>query len=205
MPFQVIPREFAFYDLLEGAADGVAEAAKALLVLVDDLPHAEEHRDRIGDLESRGDELTHQLIARLATTFVVPIDRQDIHQLANGLDDVLDYIDSVADLLVLYKVEELLPTFRPQVMVLVKSAKRVRKGVGKLRSISKVPKAVGDIRRQEREGDWLYRRAVASLYEGDYPPLEVLKWKDLLARVEAGVDRCEDIANTIETVAAKFA
>jgi uncharacterized protein Yka (UPF0111/DUF47 family) len=205
VPFQVIPRDLVFYDLLEASADGVAAGAKELLALVDDLPHAGDHGATITELEQRGDDLTHTLIARLATTFVVPIDRHDIYQLASDLDDVLDSVDSVSDLLVLYGVVEPIPTFRPQVVALVRATKRVRKGVGKLRSISKVPKAVGDIRRQEREGDWLYRRAVASLYAGDYEPLEVMKWKDLLAGVESGVDRCEDIANTIETVAAKFA
>lgn len=203
MPFQVIPRELVFYDLLEASADGVAAGAKELLALVDDPANAAEHAAAIAELEAQGDELTHQLISRLATTFVPPIDRHDIHRLSTDLDDVIDAIDSVADLLVLCGVEEPIPTFRAQVLALYRATKRVRKGVGKLRSMSKVPKAVGDIRRQEREGDWLYRRAVASLYAGDYPPLEVLKWKDLLARVELGVDRCEDIANTIESVAAK--
>jgi uncharacterized protein Yka (UPF0111/DUF47 family) len=118
---------------------------------------------------------------------------------------VLDAIDAVSDLLVLHRIHDPIPAFRPQVVALVRATKRVRKGIGKLRSISKVPKAVSDIRRQEREADWLYRRAVAALYAGDYEPLEVMKWKDLLARVETAVDRCEDIAGTIESVAAKFA
>jgi uncharacterized protein len=91
VPFQVIPRELVFYDLLDEAASNVADGAAELLALVDDLPNASMHAARLRDLEHRGDELTHRIIATLNTTFVVPIDRHDILRLASGLDDVLDY------------------------------------------------------------------------------------------------------------------
>jgi predicted phosphate transport protein (TIGR00153 family) len=205
VPFQVIPRELVFYDLLDEAASNVADGAGELLTLVDDLQNVTVHAARIRDLEHRGDDLTHRIIATLNTTFVVPIDRHDIHRLASALDDVLDYQEGVGDLFELLQISEPFPWFRKQVEVLARTCGAMVRAVADLRDISAVPSAVTAIKRDEREGDWVYRRAVADLYSGDYRPLEVLMWKDLLAQVEAAVDRCEDVANQIESVAAKFA
>jgi uncharacterized protein len=205
VPFQVIPRELVFYDLLDEAARNVADGAGELLILVDDLRDAEAHVRRIRDLEHRGDDLTHRIIATLNTTFVVPIDRHDILRLASALDDVLDYQEGVADLIELLHISEPFPWFRKQVEVLARTCGAVVRAVADLRDIRVVPSAVTAIKRDEREGDWVFRRAVADLYSGDYRPLEVLMWKDLLAQVEAAIDRCEDVSNQIESVAAKFA
>jgi uncharacterized protein len=205
VPFQVIPRDLAFYGLLDRAAENVAAGAGELSALVDDLSHAESHNARIGELEHRGDDLTHEIIAKLNVTFVVPIDRGDIHRLASHMDDVLDSIEAVADLVVLHGITEPIPQFRQQVQVLGRASGSVVRAVGGLRWLHTVDRAVTEIKREEREGDWVYRRAVASLYSGEFRSLEVLMWKDLLEHVEEAVDRCEDIANTIESVAAKFA
>jgi len=203
--FQVIPRELAFYDLLDRAALNVAEGAGELLALVDDLPHASEHAAHIREREAAGDELTHEILNLLATTFVVPIDRHDIHHLASALDDVLDYQEGVGDMIELLAIGEALPSFRMLVEALARTCGAVVRAVGDLRDIRAVPADVAAIKRAEREGDWVYRRAVADLYSGDYRALDVLMWKDLLHQVEAALDRCEDVANQIESVVAKFA
>jgi uncharacterized protein len=205
VPFQVIPRELAFYDMLDRAAAGVEDGSRELLALIEDLPNAGAHADKIVDLEHAGDELTHQIIAKLNTTFVVPIDRGDIHRLASHLDDVLDATEAVSDLVVLHRIDEPLPQFRQQVDVLVRAVACARRAVHLLRTPARARAAIADVKREEREGDWVYRRAVAELFSGDYAAMEVLKWKDLLRQVEAAIDRCEDIANDIESVAAKFA
>jgi uncharacterized protein len=205
LAFQVIPRALVFFDLLDQAVAGVSAGTRELLSLVDDLGHAEAHNARIQDLEHAGDELTHQIIAKLNTTFVVPIDRHDIHHLTSHLDDVLDLVEGVSDLLVLHRLAEPIPQFRQQIEVLVRATDHVVEAVGGLRALRTVHPAIASIKREEREGDWVYRRAVAALYSGNYRPLEVLMWKDLLAQIEAAIDRCEDIANTIESVALKFA
>ncbi len=205
MSFQAIPRERGFFDLLERAADGVAAAARELQALVGDFEHAEDHRDRLEELEHEGDDLTHQVMALLNTTFVVPVDRHDIHLLASSLDDVLDAIEAVADLLVLYRIEEPIPHFRQQADVLVGATKAVTRAVHGLRSMRSMGPLWVDIIRFERDGDHVYRRAVAALYSGDFGPMDVLKWKDVLENVEQAVDRCQDIANTIESIALKYA
>lgn len=205
MPFQVIPRELAFFDLFDRLADGVVLGAVDLAAMVADLPNAERYARRIRDLEHHGDDLTHQIMNLLATTFVVPIDRKDIHTLASSLDDVLDAEEALADLLVLLRIGEPLPQFVQLVDVLQRSATAVAVAVRDLRHFSGLERAIAQIKRHEHEGDWVYRRGVATLYSGGFDPMAVLMWKDLLHEVEGAVDRCEDIANTLESVVLKFA
>jgi len=205
VPFQVIPRERAFYGLLEEAADGVAAGAVELRALVGDLADAEAHSLRIQQLERDGDELTHRIMGLLNTTFVTPIDRHDIHHLASALDDVLDAQEAVADLLVLHRVEQPIPQLRQQVDVLVGATEAVGRAVRSLRSLRSAGRPWVEIARFEREGDHVYRRAVAALYSGDYKAMDVLKWKDIVKEMEAAIDRCEDIANTVESIVLKHA
>ncbi len=205
MPFQAIPRELAFYDLFERAAANVEAGARELLALVDDLPNSAVHGTTIQELEHKGDDLTHEIMGLLNTTFVVPIDRSDIYHLASYLDDVLDHIEAVGDLLVLHGLLEVIPQFRQQVVTLVSASGLVRQAVRGLRHLQTVEHSVGLIKLQEREGDWVYRRAVAALYSGDYKAMDVLKWKDLLQETEDAIDRCEGIGNILESVALKFA
>jgi uncharacterized protein len=205
MPFQVIPRELAFFDLFDRAAAGVVKGVVELGALLEDLGDAERHALRIRDIEHEGDDLTHQIVALLNTTFVTPFDRSDIHSLASSLDDVLDSVEGIADLLVLLRIEKPLPQFGQQVEVLQHAVTWVGVAVRDLRGLHGVESACAEIKRAEREGDWVYRRGVAELYAGDYGAMQVLMWKDLLEQAEVAVDRCEDIANTLESVALKYA
>jgi predicted phosphate transport protein (TIGR00153 family) len=181
----------------------VAEGAGELLALVDDLPNVATHAQSIRELESRGDDLTHQIIATLNQTFVVPIDRHDILHLASALDDVLDYQEGVADLIELLPIEELFPSFRTLVEVLARACDAVVRTVADLQVLRALPPDLAAIKREEREGDFVYRHAVRDLYSGDYRAIDVLMWKDLLHQVEEAIDRCEDVANQIESVVAK--
>jgi predicted phosphate transport protein (TIGR00153 family) len=203
--FQVIPRERSFFDLLERAADTAAIGAQELADLVDDTDAAAAHSARIQELEHDGDDLTHQIMATLNITFVTPFDRQDIHDLASSIDDVLDGQEAVADLLVLLHIDEPLTHLRQQADVLVRATKAVALAVRGLRSIGEVDRLRADINRLEREGDRVYRRAVADLYSGEYKAMDVLKWKDILREMEAAIDSCEDIADVIESIALKQA
>lgn len=203
--FQVIPRELAFYGMFDRAADGVVEGARELAALVNDLPARESHAARIQDLEHAGDDLTHTIVATLNTTFVTPFDRPDIHRLASLLDDVLDAQEAVAELLVLHGIVSPVAQFRELVDVLVRASEAVRTAVSSLRSFRGTDAACAEVRRLEREGDWVYRRAVAALYSGEHRATTVLIWKDLLKEIEGAIDRCEDIANLIESTRLKHA
>ncbi|CAN5676022.1 DUF47 family protein [soil metagenome] len=205
MPFQVIPRELAFFDLFDRAADGMVKAVGDLGVLLSDLGRADHHAERIRKIEEGGDELTHQILELLNTTFVTPIDRKDIHTLASSIDDVLDSTEGLADLLSLLPIREPMPQFLQQIEVLRRAATSAAVAVHDLRALSGVEAACAEVKRAEREGDWVYRRGVAVLYSGDFGAMEVLMWKDLIDGAEDAIDQCEDIANIVESVALKFA
>lgn len=205
MTFQVIPREREFYDLLEQDGEGVASGARALRALIADFEHADEHRQRIHRLESAGDDLTHGIMALLNRTFVTPFDRQDIHALASHLDDVLDSVEAVADLLVLHHIREPIPQLRMQSDVLLGATEAVARAVRGLRSFRGTDRAWVDIVRFERDGDHVYRMAVAELYSGEFGAMDVLKWRDVLEEMEAAIDRCEDVANILESISLKHA
>jgi predicted phosphate transport protein (TIGR00153 family) len=203
--FQVIPRERAFFDLLERAADNAAEGARELMTLVNETDGAELRAARIQDLEHAGDDLTHEILETLNTTFVTPFDRHDIHHLASAIDDVLDAQEAVSDLLVLHGIHEPIPQLRQQAETLVRATEAVASAVRSLQDLGEVDRSWADIKRLEREGDRIYRRGVAQLFSGDFAAMEVLKWKDLLREMETALDRCEDIANIIESIALKQA
>jgi len=205
VPFQVIPREQAFFDLLDRAADGVVTGARELAAMVADLGAAEGRSQRIQEIEHAGDELTHQAIALLNTTFVTPMDRQDIHRLATWLDDVLDAQEAVSDLLVLHRIREPISELGLQADILVRASEAIAAGIRGLRWMSDPELSRREITRLEREGDRVYRRGVARLFSGDHKAMEVLKWKDILEQMEAAIDRCEDIADVIESILVKQA
>lgn len=205
MPFQVIPRELAFFDLFEQAADNLLEAAKEMSELTLALGRGETdisaRARRIDDLEQAGDELNHRTIALLNTTFVVPFDRDDIYELASTLDDILDSLKAVADSAVLFGISQPLPEFRLQADVIVRSAEVIADAMRHIRAPVGMQKVWVELVRLEREGDRIYHRGIASLYSGDFRAIDVLKWKDILSEMERGIDRCEDVANAVESIA----
>jgi len=205
MPFQVIPKEHAFFDLFQQAADNVLAGARELAALTEDLSDGEAKAARVKALEHEGDELTHRILALLNTTFVTPFDREDIYRLASRLDDVLDSTEAVADLLVLHRVTDPLPELHQQADVLVRSTVVVARAISQLRSLQELNGYLVEINRLENEGDRVYRKTVARLYSGDFKAMDVLKWKDLVDQMEEAIDGCEDISNTIESMALKHA
>ena len=203
--FQVIPRERAFYELLERHASGVVRGAEELVAMIDRLPDGAASRERIAALEAEGDETTHAIRRLLNQTFVTPMDRHDIFDLTSHLDDVLDLVESVAELLALHGIARPLPQFRQQADILLGATRAVERAILGLRAPHGLDEPWREIVRAERDGDHVYRRAVASLYSGEFPAMDVLRWKDVLRRLEVAIDRCEDIANTVESIVLKHA
>jgi predicted phosphate transport protein (TIGR00153 family) len=205
MRFQFIPRNENFYDLFEKAAANMAEAARMLLKMITDFSDPEAQHAEIRQREHEGDEMTHQIMHALNTTFVTPFDREDIHRLASGLDDILDGIEAGADLLVLHRIEEPLPEMRQQADVLARAADQCYQALARLKSFAGLDRFWVEINRLENEGDRVYRKTVARLFSGDYKAMDVLKWKDLVDQLEAAIDGCEDVANTLESIVVKHA
>jgi predicted phosphate transport protein (TIGR00153 family) len=205
MRFRIIPRNEDFYDLFESASANLTEAARLLLKLLTDFSDPEASHAEILQREHDGDEMTHQIMRALNTTFVTPFDREDIHRLASEIDDIVDGIEAVSDLLVLHRIEEPLPEMRQQADVLARAADQCYQAMTGLRGFQGLDQYWVEINRLENEGDRVYRKTVARLFSGDYKAMDVLKWKDLVDQLEAAIDGCEDVANTLESIVLKHA
>lgn len=203
MRLRLIPREESFFDLFEEMAAKVHEGAAQLLDLLQDYSDIDRKAGRVLDIEHEGDELTHEVMKRLNTTFVTPFDREDIHQLASNLDDVLDHVEAAAELLQLYKIEQPLPQMVSLAESLATAARITAESMPNLRAMKNLEGYWVEINRLENEADRFYRRTLAEIFSGDYKAMDVLKWKDVIEEIESGVDRLEDVANTIEGIVLK--
>ncbi|MDE2179983.1 MAG: DUF47 domain-containing protein, partial [candidate division NC10 bacterium] len=194
-----------FLDLIESAAHNLLQAARSLQVMFED------YTDRVGkwrevrEAEHEGDAITHRIMKKLNQTFIPFIDRQNLHALTSALDDVVDFIEAAASRMVLYKIDQPTPESREMVSLIVASAEQVAKAVSQLPRFDTVQEICVEINRLENAADDLYRPAIARLFEGDLPVLEVTKWKEIYELLEGVTDRCEDVANVVETIALKHA
>jgi hypothetical protein len=203
--FKIIPSQGGFFELFVQAAQNNHRAAEILRDLFLNYSEREQLRERIREAEHEGDEITHQVMRTLNTTFVTPFDREDIYRLASRLDDVMDHIDAAADFVVLYDASEPLPDLAKQADVLVRTAATAAEAMDKLQTFKGLEKYWVEINRLENEGDSVFRRTVAHLYSGDYKAMDVLKHKDVIDEIEEAIDSLEDIANVIESIVLKHA
>jgi predicted phosphate transport protein (TIGR00153 family) len=203
--FRLVPREESFFELFVRQAAQIEEGALVLQDLVTNFDDVQRKADRLRDLEHEADEVTHEVMRRLNTVFVTPLDHEDIHKLATTLDDVMDHMEAAADLMVLHKIEAPLPEMKVQADVLVRAARATKEALGTLPRYRELGRYWVEINRIENEGDRVYRQAVADLFGGDHKAMDVLKWKDIIDEVEAAIDELEDVANTLEAIALKHA
>ena len=207
MKLKISNRADVFFGLFSGAAENMRVAAELLLDMVSDFQEVELKARRIQEREHDGDTFTHEVIQHLNTTFITPMDREDIYSLASALDDVVDAIEAAGDLFVLHNIREPRPAMIQQADVLVRAARQTEQAVKALESLDRAvlePYWI-EINRLENEGDRVYRKTVAKLFSGDYKAMDVLKWKDLVDQLEAAIDGCEDVANTLESIVLKHA
>ena len=200
MRLRIVPSEGTFFDLFEQMAEKVQQGADALLDLLENYTELDRKAGRVLDIEHEGDEITHEIIRRLNTTFVTPFDREDIHHLASSLDDVLDYIEAAAEYLQLYRIDQPLPQMISIARILSEAAAKSAEAMPGLRKMKDLSEYWVEINRLENESDRAYRRTIAELFSGDFKAMDVLKYKEIIEMIEQGVDRLEDVANTIESI-----
>jgi uncharacterized protein len=203
--FQVIPREQGFFELFEQASSNTADAAEMLLKMVTVYDDPEASAAAIKQREHEGDELTHRIMRALATSFVTPFDREDIHDLASHLDDVLDAADAAADMFVLHRIPQPIAGMRQQADVLVRTAEKVHEAMRQLRNPRSLDPVLLEVHRLEDEGDRVYRKTTAVLFSGEFGALDVLRLKEVVDALETAIDKCESVANTLEAIALKHA
>ena len=197
------PKEREFFDLFEEAGANIVRAAGLLERMLDKWPdHGELARD-IVVCEQEGDRITHDIIHRLNQTFVTPIDREDIYALASGLDDIVDYIEEVADFCALYRIEAPMVQAQQQARILNLACQEVAHAIPRLRNFGDIHHFTVEINRYENEGDRVVREALASLFEAGIDPMLVIRWKDIFERLEEAIDATEKVSNILEGITIK--
>ena len=203
--FKLIPKEEKFFDMFISMAQNAHESSKLLTLMMEQPDKIRDTAESIKALEHKGDRMTHDLIVKLNKTFIVPIDREDIYGLSSKLDDVTDLIESIARRLVLFKVTEVSEPALELARVLQRSTAAIVVAVSQLQNGMKVMDPCIEINRLEDEADHIYHLALAKLFESEKDPIALIKWKELYEKLEASLDRCEDVANVIEGIIVKNA
>src|SRR5919204_1883706 len=200
-----VGRDVQYFDLFEAAATNVVRGAELLEKMLQDWPDSQSLSRDILVCEQEGDRITHDIIQRLNHTFVTPIDREDIYALASALDDIVDYIEEVADFLGLYRIEAPMEQAQALARVLHQSARAIAGAIPRLRTFRDIHHYTVEVNRLENEGDRILREALASLFERGIDPMMVIRWKDIFERLEDGIDATERVANILEGIVIKNA
>ena len=203
--FSLIPRNEDFYGMFVTLAAQLRIGGGLLEEMVARDPAIWDKAEEIKEVEHKCDHLTHQIISRLNTTFVTPIDREDIHALAKSLDDVMDAIDASAKMIRLYKVGKVRYGARELAHVVSLSVDQVTHALEALEKKTGVAQRAVEINRLENEADRIHEEALRRLFDEERDPVMIIKWKEILDFLEVATDRCEDVANLLEGVVVKNA
>ena len=203
--FRLVPVDEQFFALFSASARNAAEASRRLRDLVNDPMHIDQHVELVVDCERKGDAHVRSILHRLSTSFVTPFDREDIHALAEELDDVVDDILHVARLLQMVRVVDILPELKEQADVMVAMADQTTELINRLERMRDMRELLDSIDRLESDGDAVHHRAIARLFSGEMEPIDVLKWKDIIEAMEAALNTLEDISDIVESIVLKYA
>ncbi len=201
----LVPRDRVFFDLFNESGQNTLRAARLLRELFQVWPDDRGLAREILLAEQEGDRITHDIVQRTNTTFVTPIDGEDIYGLATQLDDIVDFIEETADFMGLYKIEAPMDQALEMAEVLVKSCEQLAKILAELRAFEGLEQYWIEIHRLENDGDRLYRDAVAALFADGIDPMVVIRWKDIFASLERAIDATETAAHILEGIVIKNA
>jgi uncharacterized protein len=202
MKFRLLPTDEKFFDLFQQSSANLAVCARRLLELFD-APGDDSLLEKVNACEKEGDEITRALLARLDTSFVTPFDREDIHRLAEELDDCVDDMMAVAQRLELMGVTVIPDELHEQGQLLVEMADEAAELMARLESMKDMAPHLEAIDRLESEGDRVFNHALARLFSGEFEPLDVIRWKDLIEAMEAAMNAIEDVSDVVEGIVLK--
>lgn len=197
------PKEEKFFEYFNEASEKILVGIKLLREMMVDLSTAAESSKKIKEVEHEADRITHETISKLHQTFITPIDREFIHSLITRMDDILDLIDSASERVFLYKIT----TSTDHALSLINTMERaiieVAKGVERLSDLKNSKSILNtciEIHSLENEGDRIFRLALSDLFNSNFDPTEIIKWKDIYETFEDTIDKCEDVANILEGI-----
>jgi uncharacterized protein len=204
MGFSLLPREDAYFTLFSQMTAKMQEASNLLVEMTQgDSANFEAMTKKIKDTEHACDAITHELTTKLNKSFITPFDREDIFALSVALDDVLDYIDAAARAIVMYDIKEMSDHAKHLAKVLQQLSIEINSAVSMLSKPTNLNQHIVEIHRLENEADDVYFRAIGELFHKSTDPIELIKWKELYEILENGTDRCESVANIIESIMLK--
>ncbi|MBV8431204.1 MAG: DUF47 domain-containing protein [Solirubrobacterales bacterium] len=192
-----------YFDLFERAGSNIEDAARLLEEMLAEYPERRDLALEIREREHEGDQLTHEIIQRLNQTFVTPIDREDILQLASSLDDIVDYTEEVADYLGLYRIEAPMVQAQTLAEILRAASHQIAEAIPLVRGFKDINSYIVEVHRLENEADRIVREAIASLFEVGIDPMVVIRWKDIFERLENAIDSTERAAYILEGIVIK--
>ena len=203
MAFSLVPRDRTFFDLFVEEGENALRAARLLKEMLEKWPEDGGLARDILKAEQEGDRITHDIVRRLNSTFVTPIDREDIYALGTQMDDIVDYIEEAADFLGLYQIEAPMEQALQLAEVLVKACEQLSGALQNLRGFKDLEHYWIEIHRLENDGDRISRDAVAALFANGIDPMVVIRWKDIFAVLERAIDATETAAHILEGIAIK--
>jgi predicted phosphate transport protein (TIGR00153 family) len=203
----LVPKDKNFFSLFAQSSNNLVDISKVFNEMVNSAPDKRhEYQKRISDLEHVGDEITHKIFTELSTNFITPFDREDISYLASSLDDIVDYIHGSAKRLDTYKIEETSLAMKKLCEIIENSAKEIHVAVANLKDMNnviRVREAIVRINSLENHADDIFDSAIADLFNNEQDAIKIMKIKEVLSNMETATDKCEDVANVIETIIVK--
>ncbi len=203
MAFRLIPRDEGFFDLFNELSGKLISAAGLLRDLFVQPERLAELAAAIKDVEHEADDVTREVSTRLATSFITPLDREDILNLVQELDNVVDLIDGTARRAQMFHLAETREPARKLCELLVQSVRQLQKAVVEIKNPRAVAVSTREVKRIEAEGDHVYHVAMGALFAGKPDPLDVMKWKEIYDTIEETLDRCQTVAIVLEGISLK--
>ena len=201
--FSLFPREEDFFVLFRKQAALVREGSDMLFQMLESFDRLEERAKQLKEVENKADVVTHEIFERLNRTFITPLEREDIHQLASNLDDVLDAVEAIGSRVVLFQIASPSPESKRMAKILTECAAQIEQAVDNLKGMNNLISFTMEINRLENEADSISRHVTADLFSGKHDLLDVMRWREIYGRLESAADRCEDVANAIESIVVK--
>ncbi|HWF06260.1 MAG TPA: DUF47 family protein [Candidatus Angelobacter sp.] len=203
---RLIPRDTKFFDMFAEMASNLGDGARLLKQTLEEFTNVDDRVQQLKDIEHRGDDMTHNILTKLNSTFITPFDREDIYRLASSLDDVLDFVYAAGVRLVMYKITAAPPAASQLAGIIVKQADQLTDALARLeKKHDNVLENCVEINRLENEADSVARAAIAVLFEKEKDPISLIKLKELYEVLETATDKAEDAANVLEGVVLKSA
>jgi predicted phosphate transport protein (TIGR00153 family) len=201
--FRILPKEEKFFNLFREIAANNQKTAQILKEMLEKKKKLDKYARDIKELEHKGDQLTHEIFNKLNKTFVTPFDREDIYNLAKTLDEIIDFIDSAASKIILYRIISPNQDAIRLAQVILDSTEAIVKAINDLPKLNLIYPHCIEINRLENIGDTIYRQALAKLFQEKTDVLTIIKLKDLYSDLESATDCCEDVSNVLEAITVK--